>query len=121
MQINLETIQTHSIQSYSNTAITIQDNVYEESLIVSSDTIMTPWKIKHITALTHEILQPIISLAPKILIIGHTQLGSFPPITTLQQLSQLGIGIETMAVGAACRTFNVLLSEHRAVVLGIIF
>ena len=36
-------------------------------------------------------------------------------------LSQQRIGIECMSIGAACRTYNILLSEHRAVVAGFIF
>ncbi|HAU0934786.1 TPA: hypothetical protein JBH70_12550, partial [Legionella pneumophila] len=55
------------------------------------------------------------------IIIGHLQTGKTLPVTLISQLSQKRIGIECMSIGAACRTYNVLLSEHRAVVAGFIF
>ena len=36
------------------------------------------------------------------------------------ELRALGIGLEVMGTGAACRTFNVLLAEDRAVVAALL-
>lgn len=57
---------------------------------------------------------------PEIIIIGHENPGKFPPMEFMSHLSQLQIGMECMSIGAACRTYNVLLSENRAVVAGFI-
>ena len=42
------------------------------------------------------------------------------PMALIEYLANQRIGIEIMSIGAASRTFNVLLSEQRAVVLGIV-
>lgn len=120
MQINREARDKHTIQSYSDSQITIYSANYNDSLIIGRDTIITPWAIHTVDALTDEHLQPIIALQPEVVIIGHSG-KAHVPMNCIQALARLRIGIECMSIGAACRTFNVLLSEQRAVVLGVIF
>ena len=43
-----------------------------------------------------------------------------PPKTFRSQLEEAGIGVETMASPAACRTYNVLLSEGRRVAVALL-
>ena len=42
------------------------------------------------------------------------------PREAREALEEAGIGVETMATGAACRTFNVLLAEDRRVAAALI-
>jgi len=44
---------------------------------------------------------------------GPTQ--QFPSAEIRAQLAQRGVGLEAMQLGAACRTFNVLVQEERRV------
>ena len=120
MQINQEAHDTHSIQSYSDTHITINKTDYNNSLIVSRQRIISPWLISSLTNLTEQLLEPILALEPEVILIGQAKMGVCIPVLLLQYLSKQRIGIECMSIGAACRTFNVLLSEQRAVVLGVI-
>ena len=57
----------------------------------------------------------IVDLRPEIVLFGSGAKLRFPDITLLQPLVDAGIGLEVMDTGAACRTFNVLLSEGRSV------
>ena len=120
MHINLETTEQHAIQSYEDGKIQINSIIYENSLIVSSKEIITDLTIRHIQNMEDNYLQLLLTLKPELIIIGHTDLGKFPPLLILSRLSQQQIGIECMNTGAACRTYNVLLSEHRSVVAGFI-
>ncbi len=121
MHINRESPDLHTIQSYSDTRITVNNTHYNDSLIIGRDTIISPWPVHSVLELTNEILKPIVELQPEVIIIGHNQPGIQVPLLLVQYLSTYRIGIECMAMGAASRTFNVLLSEQRAVVAGIIF
>ncbi len=121
MQINLETADIHAIRSYSESQIKIGETLYQSSLIVSRDEIITPWLIQSLKELNETSLEPLLQFQPEIIIIGHQQTGVMAPIAIMQHLSKLRIGIECMSIGAASRTFNLLLSEHRAVVAGFIF
>lgn len=121
MHISLETPEQHAVQSYSDHQVQINSITYTSSLIVSRQEIITDVEIKNITEMNDDYKELLLKNKPEIVIIGHNNLGSFPPMATIAQLSQHGIGIEFMSIGAACRTYNVLLGEERAVVFGIIF
>jgi len=122
MHINLESADKHTIQSYSDSEIKINHVLYQDSILISRDEIISPWGVHSVEELSNEaILASLLKFNPEIIIIGHKQLAMQLPIDVIERLSKLRIGIENMSIGAACRTFNVLLSEQRAVVAGILF
>ena len=59
-------------------------------------------------------LRPV--LDPEIVLLGTGPRQIFPAASFRAQFLSAGIGIEVMDTGAACRTFNVLVSEQRRVV-----
>jgi uncharacterized protein len=121
MQIQLETSDNITIQSYGDDHITIENTEYKQSVIVSAQTIIPHWSIQSIQSLTESSVEPFLELKPDVIIIGHQgSMASFP-LSIAAYLSSKRIGIECMSIGAACRTFNVLVSEQRAVVAGFIF
>lgn len=121
MQINLETREKHTIQSYSDSQIMANNIQYNQSLIIGRQAIFSPWPIYSVQDLTEERLNPILEMQPEVILIGHNQLGDHVPMHLIEYLSKQRIGIECMSIGAASRTFNVLLGEERAVVIGIVF
>lgn len=121
MQINLEKQEQHAVQAYSSTQIQINSVLYESSLIVSSTKIISDVAIRDIELINEGYMSLVLSLKPELIIIGHKNTGKFPPMKLMAELSQKGIGIECMELGAACRTYNVLIGEHRLVVAGFVF
>ncbi len=121
MQINKEPKNAYSIQSYTDTSVTIQQQTYRKNLIISNKNILESWQATSLKTLNEASLAPLLSTEPEIIIIGHLENNTMPPVKIMQQLSQQRIGFECMNLGAACRTFNILLSEDRKVALGIIF
>ena len=120
MEIQLETAESHTIRSYTDHCIVIGERTFTDSCIISSQSIQSTWPSHSIVALSTVHLPELLIDKPDVIIIGHAG----KPILLAKiasELSQHKIGIECMPIGAACRTFNVLLSEHRAVVLGMIF
>ncbi|KTD23455.1 Protein of uncharacterised function (DUF498/DUF598) [Legionella lansingensis] len=120
MHINLEANDKYSIQAYSEREIQIDSVAYQSSLIISSQEIIKDWPIRAVNELDEESVWPLLRYQPKIIIIGHEKQGHFPSSLIIQTLAKRGVGLESMSIGAACRTFNVLLNEQREVVLGII-
>lgn len=121
MNLNREEVEPHAIEAYSDAKIQINSIVYESSLIVSKEEIISNLTIKSIQNLDEPLLQQLVHLQPELILIGHKEQGKFLPMPLMNQLTQQRIGIECMSVGAACRTYNVLLGEHRAVVALFIF
>ncbi len=116
MEINKEPQARFSIESYDTESITIQAKKYTSSTLVSKNHIETDWNVQKISDLNENNIQNILSLNPEIIIIGHNITNEQIPLNIRALLTKNRIGIESMSVGAACRTFNILLNENRNVV-----
>ena len=115
MHINLEAADDHAVQAYSDTQIQINSIIYQSSLIVSKEEIITDLAIKSVLELNNQPYELFVKAKPELIVIGHKETGKFPPVDFVSALSKQRIGVECMSLGAACRTFNVLLSENRPV------
>lgn len=118
MHIQIDSRNPNSIQSYNDTDIVINDVSYTNSLIISANEMIYPWEADTVATLTKEQLQPIVDLEPELIIIGHDRIQEQPSPLIQEWLFQQRIGFECMHFGAACRTFNLLLSEGRSCVAG---
>jgi uncharacterized protein len=58
----------------------------------------------------------ILEFEPEVVLLGTGRRQTFPAAEFGARFLQSGIGFEVMDTGAACRTFNILVSEHRRVV-----
>lgn len=67
--------------------------------------------IEHFTALK--------AAQPEIIVLGCGMQRLQPRAELIAKLAGLGIGLEAMDNGAACRTYNVLVSEDRQVLLAL--
>lgn len=69
-----------------------------------------------------EDIEPLLALADQIdvLFVGTGADIAHLPDTLLEPLQEAGVGVEAMASPAACRTYNVLLSEGRRIALAMV-
>ena len=86
---------------------------YTHSVLVPWEGEVMPWHAAEPEALTAEHFEQIAALRPEVVIFGSGARLRFVSPALLQPLMALRIGIETMDTAAACRTYNVLVSEHR--------
>ena len=93
---------------------------YTSSLVVSAERIVVDWPAASVDALSADHLAAILELKPEIAIIGTGAALRFPEPARLAPLHQARIGVEVMDTPAACRTYNILLGEGRAVVAALI-
>ena len=108
------------IRAYDDTSISINNQSFTESLAVSSHSFIEHWPVKHINELNSASLNLLLELQPEVIVIGTGNKLEFPSPQTYSEVINQGIGIEFMDSGAACRTYNILISENRKVVAGII-
>lgn len=117
MQIQAETLPKYAIQSYTPNSVCIDQEIYTKSLLVNAQGIQSPLPIYTIGMIHPETIIQMLEKHCNILIIGHHDKSAFLPATTHSIFMQNSIGVECMQWDAACRTFNILLSEDRAVSL----
>ena len=73
------------------------------------------WPVGRLSELTADHFARLLSLDPELVVFGSGARLRFVTPALLRPLIERGIGVETMDTVAACRTFNVLASEGRAV------
>lgn len=89
-------------------------------LVVYPRELDTDWPVNNIDQLDGRALRVIASRKPEVLIIGTGSRQHFPHPRVLIPLMDAGIGYEVMDSHAACRTYNILLSEGRNAALALL-
>jgi uncharacterized protein len=121
MQFNLDMGEgQNQIRAYEPGKITINDKVYQTSVIVTPAQIIPDWEIRHCNQLTEQHINTLLELKPDVILLGTGEDLIFPNTDILMPLTQNAVGIEVMTTAAACRTYNVLMAEGRNVVAAMI-
>ena len=103
------------IRGYGDGVITIGNQQFARSLILTRDSLMADWRPQHVAELLHDDFVPILEIRPEVLVLGTGKALTFPSPALTARLLQLGIGVEIMDTAAACRTYNILMNEGRRV------
>jgi uncharacterized protein len=121
MKIHLESgMGQNLIRAYAPGRITINEEVYTTSLIVTPHQVVTPWPPVSFADLLAGHFEMITPLQPEVVILGTGAQQQFPAPSLIRSLVEARIGIEVMDTGAACRTYNFLMSDGRRVVAALL-
>ena len=121
MKIHLESgIGQNLIRAYAPGRITINEEVYTTSLIVTPRQVVTEWPPASFADLLAGHFEIITPLQPEVVILGTGARLQFPAPSLTRSLVEAGIGLEVMDTGAACRTYNFLMSDGRRVVAALL-
>jgi uncharacterized protein len=109
------------IDSYAAGQFRVSGTLYEGSILVFPDQVR-PWPVGSLAALSAEHFQPLVEADPpaEIVLLGCGPKMALLPAALRAALKQAGLNVDVMETGAACRTYNVLLSEERRVVAALI-
>ncbi len=109
------------IGGYGNGGFTVAGERLNGSLLVLPDEVIA-WNASVGEELSLAALAPVITRRERIeiLLLGSGKTMRFPPSGLETELRRYGIAVDVMDTGAACRTYNVLLSEERRVAAALI-
>jgi uncharacterized protein len=109
------------IQSYGSQGFRIGDKVYLGPALVLPDRVLE-WQIGNLQNLSLADFAPLLSEDPRVeaILLGCGAVGIFIPPALRAELRQAGTTIDAMDTGAACRTYNVMLSEERRIAAALI-
>lgn len=108
------------IQHYQPNQVHVNQQTLNNSVIITQQHLLNDWPITHIDQLEQSHLDALLALRPEVLIIGTGEQQHFPPPKWFGYCIEHGVSLEVMSNAAACRTYNVLTTEERIVVLGLI-
>ena len=108
------------ITAYGGGEIVLRERTLRGSVIVTPTEVIENWGVSSIAELDVSALEPVLALAPDLIVLGTGERLRFPPSGLRTQVTVRGVGLEVMDTAAACRTYNVLVLEGRKVVAALI-
>ena len=121
MKFALEPLeQGYTIKAYAPEWIQINTEKHYQSLLLMPDQIIGKWPITNSDQISVDDIQVLADYQPQIILLGTGASQQILAPKLFASLMAQGIGYEVMATGAACRTYNVLLSEGRKVLAALI-
>jgi uncharacterized protein len=138
MQVNLDSdIHSYGIRAYQPGAIAITRprpvegeasdssgpvavETIAGSFILSPRHLIRDWAPASIEELLAEHLRAMLELQPELILLGTGPRLQFPDSGLLAEVYRQQVGVEIMDTAAACRTYNILMTEGRFVVAGLI-
>ncbi len=113
MKFTRESVNALTIRRVERGRIGIGDIFYESSIVLTADEELHAIDVPTVADLSIEHLDQALSAAPEMVVLGTGWTYSMPPRELTFALAKRGIGLEVMDTPAACRTFNILISEGR--------
>lgn len=121
MKLNLElNPELQLVTGYGADHLMINKVRHDGNLILARDRVI-PWAPGGFPALAASDFDTLRDLAPEVVILGTGSRLRFPPPQLLRPLIDARIGFEVMDLAAACRTYNILATEGRAVIAALMF
>lgn len=84
-----------------------------EDVVLTADGVLAQDLTADVEALSEADLEALLPDDPEVVILGTGETAVFPSRELTFALARRGIGLEVMDTRAACRTFNILISEGR--------
>jgi uncharacterized protein len=107
--------QGNLVRGYSAHEVRIGTQTIERSCIVTAEELITDWEPGSFDELAPAHLARIFELAPQLVLLGTGATQRFASAPLRAAFAAAQVGLEVMQLGAACRTFNVLVQEERRV------
>ena len=116
MKLHLNTTAgLNAITGHGEGYVTVNNLQIDRAVIVTPDKIIDPWPVGNVSALTLADFANLLELQPELVVFGSGKVFCFPDPRIMAAFAQARVGFEVMDTAAACRTYNVLMSEGRNV------
>jgi len=108
------------VSAYEAGTATIRGQRLRAPLLVLPERVFGDWPVTDLDSLDSKALRQVAAQTPEVFILGTGGQQRFPDLRVFIPLMDAGIGYEIMDNAAACRTFNILLSEGRKAALALL-
>jgi len=105
----------NTVTAYGPGFIEVNKSRHQGHLLLMPDAPVQPWQAAAFESLRPDDFDALLDLRPEIVLLGTGRRQRFPHPRLTAALARAGVGIEVMDTAAACRTYNILMSEGRRV------
>ncbi len=123
INLKLHAVTSKSLNTftgYGDGYVEINANRFEQSVLVMPEGQVNAWPVSSFSEISTVHLGQILELAPEVVVFGSGRVLRFLPPALLRPFFDRRIGVETMDLYAACRTYNILMTEGRKVAAAIL-
>ncbi len=106
---------SNTFNAYGDGYVEVNAVRHDRSIVVLPDRPVLAWPFDRFDALTVEGFAFVAAQEPELVVFGSGDRLRFVHPRLLKPLVERGVGVETMDVRAACRTYNILMAEGRRV------
>lgn len=106
----------YEIRSVEPGRVRVDEDEFTTSFVLSPDHLLPDWPPRRLDEVTDRDWDTLLELEPEVVLLGTGSRIEFPRARVFARFQSRGIGFEVMDTAAACRTYNVLVSEERRVV-----
>ncbi len=99
--------------------IRLRDRTCTSSVIVTRTAVIDGWRPASVDELSIDDFAELLALSPEVVLLGTGARQRMPPPALYAAFASRRVGLEVMDNGAACRTYNLLLSEFREVAVAL--
>ena len=111
----IDTGPDNVVRAYGPGEVRINEEAHRGPVLVFRQAVWTERLPADLEGLEAAHLEALAEQGLEVVLIGTGDRARFPDPAVTAPLYERGIGVETMDTGAACRTFNLLVAEQRAV------
>jgi uncharacterized protein len=103
------------LRGYGPGEVRIGELVHHAPCIVTAQQLVLDWQVRDVASLVEADLGAVFALKPDVVLLGTGARQIFPQRAIRQAFTAHRMGLEVMDLGAACRTYNILVQEDRRV------
>lgn len=110
----------NTFTGYGEGFVLVNNVRHEANLIVMPEHVL-PWSAGGFAKLREEDFSELAAMQPEVVLLGTGACLRFPHPRLTRVFAGARIGVEVMDIQAACRTYNILMSEERKVAAALLF
>ncbi|HEX6137598.1 MAG TPA: Mth938-like domain-containing protein [Casimicrobiaceae bacterium] len=115
MKFHLQTPAANIVTGCGPGWVRVGSQEFRENVVLTPDTITPGFAPGGFDALTDDDFARLLQGSPEIVLLGTGAAQRFPRPAVTAPLHRANVGLEVMDTRAACRTYNILVAEGRAV------
>ncbi len=110
----------NTVTGYGDGYVEINAQRYQSAIVLMPERPVEAWPVEGFDGLSAGNFAALLAMQPEIVLLGTGPRQRFPHPRLTGALAAARIGLEAMDTGAACRTYNILMSEGRQVLAALL-
>ena len=117
MQFTLDArADIHVVRAYAPGEVRVGERIVRSNCLLAAHALIESWGPQSPQELAPAHLSAVFELEPQLVLLGTGSVHLNASAGVRSAFAARGVGLEAMTLGAACRTYNVLVQEERRVV-----